>query len=298
MLEDLKREPSVTFVYESYLPSHRNRFVRTALHTADRLQWELRKFFLRTRAAGQWLLITNEAMLWLNAKDLEKFRKKGILLAALLIDPMSATYDTAVCARELTQQFSFDRVLTFDPEDAKKYHWTYVNALYSAFPAESSQIQSDLFYMGNVKDRLAFCKQLLQDMENNNVRPDFKLLCGDPVLLQQIPEQARLQRYLPYPEMVEKLQSTKCIFDMTQAGQSGITLRYYEAVVYNKKLLTNNEHIKTLPFYDSRYMKIYHTPEDIDWQWVTSDDMPDYRYDNRFSPVNLLKVLEDASGEC
>lgn len=40
---------------------------------------------------------------------------------------------------------------------------------------------------------------------------------------------------MPYEKLLMLTQLSNCIFDMTQVGQTGVTFRYYEAVVYNKK---------------------------------------------------------------
>lgn len=53
---------------------------------------------------------------------------------------------------------------------------------------------------------------------------------------------------MPYEKLLMLTQLSNCIFDMTQVGQTGVTFRYYEAVVYNKKLLTNNREIFNMPF--------------------------------------------------
>lgn len=297
MLNELYRREDVCAVYQSKLPSHRNRWLRKLLHIADRTQWELRKAVLirKLNAAvkkGQCptVLITNESMLWLCGKDVDALRREGVFTAALLIDPISAPYDTAQCAKQLLEQAVFNRVFTFDPQDAEKNGWVYTNTLYSRFATEPAPITNDLFYIGNIKDRLAMCKLLLQRMGQQGITGMFKLGCNAD-MAKELPAEVVLKKYLTYPQMLQLLQSTKCILDITQPGQSGVTLRYYEAVVFNKKLLTNNRNIAQMPFYDPRYMKFYDTVDDIDWQWVKSDDMPDYQYDGSFSPVHLLEML-------
>ena len=135
----------------------------------------------------------------------------------------------------------------------------------------------------------------MEKLQKDGVKEDFHLFCGDPKLAQALPPEVRQDSYLPYPTVLQQMQSSKCILDMTQAGQSGITLRYYEAVVYNKKLLTNNVNIVNLPFYNPQYMKIYETIEDIDGDWIQSKDMPNYEYAGEFSPVHILELLEAES---
>ena len=64
--------------------------------------------------------------------------------------------------------------------------------------------------------------------------------------------------------VVESLESD-VLLDITDGGQTALTLRPYEAIVYNKRLLTNNQSILDFEFYDPRYMRYFTeiTDEDI-----------------------------------
>ena len=83
-----------------------------------------------------------------------------------------------------------------------------------------------------------------------------------------------------------------CIIELLQENQKAQSLRYFEAVVFNKKLLTSNENIKKLSFYDKRYMKVFKNLEDIDFDWVNKKEEIDYNYKNEFSPIYIIEELE------
>lgn len=68
---------------------------------------------------------------------------------------------------------------------------------------------------------------------------------------------------------------------------------FFEAVVYNKKLLINNENIIEFPFYNSRFMRVFKKVEDIDWKWVKSKEKVDYHYDGSFSPLKFIEEIND-----
>lgn len=93
--------------------------------------------------------------------------------------------------------------------------------------------------------------------------------------------------------MIEVEVKSNCILEVLATGQSGATLRYYEAVCYNKKLLTNNKNIVNLPFYNPEWMHVFENTEDIDWGWVKERVPVDYHYDGRFSPIHLIdRIIE------
>ena len=78
-----------------------------------------------------------------------------------------------------------------------------------------------------------------------------------------------------------------------QKGQVALTLRPYEAVVYNKKLLTNNKTILSFKYYNPRYMHYFEKIEDIDWNWVARKEKVNYEYEGDFSPIYLLQDISE-----
>ena len=101
---------------------------------------------------------------------------------------------------------------------------------------------------------------------------------------------------LPYDENVEKANRSNCILEIVREGFVGFTYRYYEAVVYNKKLLTNNADIRRMKYYDARYMQYFERIEDIDWEWVKDSADVNYHYQDDFSPEkwkeNIIKIVD------
>ena len=80
--------------------------------------------------------------------------------------------------------------------------------------------------------------------------------------------------------------------EILQEGQNQQSARYFEAVVYNKKLLTTNDRISALPFYNPDYMKVFHTSSDVDIDWLKARDMVDYGYKGEFSPSGIPALID------
>lgn len=95
-----------------------------------------------------------------------------------------------------------------------------------------------------------------------------------------------------YEEVISDVLSTNCILEFVAKGQKAQTARYYEAVCYNKKLLTNNPSVKDLQFYDPRYIQYFETIDDIDFAWIKKKEKVDYHYNGEFSPIHALEKLE------
>ena len=269
MLADLKKNGTV-FLYEEipFLKIKRNKK-------------RLLNRIVNEQSEDKVVFILNESLLGLNVEDLIYLKGHGTRLILLLIDPIDAPYDSAEIAKDMIDRFQFDEILTFDSDDAEKYGFKYTNCLYSKIGSIRFDCKQcyDLFYTGNLKGRQNFIENIQNLASENNTKLKLMVLGYN------------MRHYLPYAVMLRLLNKTNCILDITQDNQSGITLRYYEAVVYNKKLLTNNCNIKNLHFYDERFMHIYNDVDDIDWGWVMEKEKIDYKYNNEFSPICLLETV-------
>ena len=100
--------------------------------------------------------------------------------------------------------------------------------------------------------------------------------------------------WISYQEVLRSVSNSKCILEIMQENQAGATLRYFEAVCYNKKLLTNNTNIINFPYYNEKWMRIFKKPSDIDIDWILNDDIVDYHYSGDFSPNFLIdRILNE-----
>lgn len=196
-------------------------------------------------------------------------------------------------ANKYLSSINFDSIFTFDPNDAQKYGYIYYPVPYSVLPDEKSyDIHYDLYFVGASNGRLDQLLDIYNDITLNEVTSLYRIT-NVKRKQQKFKDKIIYNKTCLYDVVVEEVKQSNCILEIIRSGQSGATLRYYEAVCYNKKLLTNNKNVVNLPFYDPRYMKVFEKPEDIDWAWVKERIPVDYHYDGRFSPVHLIdKIIE------
>ncbi len=65
-------------------------------------------------------------------------------------------------------------------------------------------------------------------------------------------EKAILSQPVSYEDVIDNVRHSRCVLDIVQEGQSGITLRPMEAMMNDKKLITNNLYIKEYDFYNPK----------------------------------------------
>lgn len=196
-------------------------------------------------------------------------------------------------AREYSKKVYFDYVFSVDDSDVQRYGFIKSNAHYSLLVDRIPvDINYDLYFVGQDKGRL----KTLHQIYDKTVRRE-----GATALYRIQGIKARDQTYdgiiynqrISYRDSLEEMKHSNCILEVLIEGMTGATLRYNEAVCYNKKLLTNNKNIVNLPFYDPRYMRVFDSPDDIDVEWVRERVPINYHYDGRFSPTHIIdKIIE------
>ena len=133
-------------------------------------------------------------------------------------------------------------------------------------PMPDSCTKYDLYYAGVSKGRLETLHNIYNLMVQNEITTIYRIT--EVKAKEELYDGILYNERIKYNKLVEEDQFCNCILEVMADGQSGATLRYYEAVCYNKKLLTNNKNVVNLPFYDPAYIRVFEKPEDIDWNWV------------------------------
>lgn len=234
-------------------------------------------------------------------KTLKKIRQAHHVKFSLLL-LNSFTSKRQMVLKPYFNQLGFDYVFTFDQADAKRYGFIHTDSYYSILNVQVSKIKGkDIYYIGGNKGRLKDLLSIYSAILDRHVTSIYRII-GVKLNKQQWKDKIIYNDFIEYNTVVEELQLCNCILELIVSGQSGATARYYEAICYNKKLLTNNKNVINLPFYNPDYIHVFEKPEDIDWDWVKERIPVDYHYDGRFSPTHLIdrifELEEEKSAEC
>lgn len=224
-------------------------------------------------------------------------------MALFIVDSLHGASEHIPRAISNILNFPWDVRLSYDINDCAEYGFDYLGPnIYSALSdVHPSDARSDIYYIGrNKANRNALILEIYKKCIQNGMHTDFDLIDNKKNLKNSHAENRKGLHFsfadIPYERVVSHVLSTNCILEVVAQGQKAQTARYYEAVCYNKKLLTNNHNIKVLPFYDARYMKIFKRVEDIDFEWVKERENINYNYQGEFSPLHALEKLERVLG--
>ena len=249
------------------------------------------------------VLIIDGALNYIDEDTLLSIRqsRKDLKFYLLMINALNADSPSINWIKEFVFTFPWDKILTFDPVDACNYEMTYNGfCYYSAHSIPNSLGKStDIYFVGGLKGgRKQLILETYQYLFDKHVKCNFQLMVYEKSIPVSKPGLTfHPLGWRPYEEILKDIDHTKCILEILQDGQSGASLRYFEAVCYNKKLLTNNKYIINFPYYNPKYMKIFSDFNDIDIDWILSDEPIDYGYRGDFSPNLLINRLQSFSND-
>ena len=188
----------------------------------------------------------------------------------------------------------FDQIYSFDSKDCQEYGFTYYPTFYSItrVPSESGISSTDAFFVGISKgNRYSILKKLYVALQKNNGTADFYI--SRVKKEQRDLEGIHYDEWLSYKEVLDRVMDTNCVVEIMGDTQSGLTLRTMEAIVFNKKLLTNNESVKELHFYNTGHIQYFSNIEDVNIEFVLDKTPVDYHYNGEFSPIHLLERINE-----
>lgn len=190
----------------------------------------------------------------------------------------------------------YDYGCAFTAEDAKELDWLYPGDVFSyiQLPSGKALPESDLLFVGKNKGRLNRILQVYEEARKQGLKCDFHIT---GVLESQMRYQEDIIYNVPmsYEEYRARMHSTLCIVDIVPDNCPYTTLRPLEAMIYRKKLLTNNSLIMEKEYYDGRLMKCFSTAGEIDFSFIHARDSGEYR--GEVSPKKyigcLLALIDD-----
>ena len=190
------------------------------------------------------------------------------------------------------RHYHVDQVYSFDKKDCEEFGAEFFD-FYSMLPDKVTQkkLEDDkprILYVGGCrsKERLNTL-HALYDRLKKQAHCTFYLNGVDSVDANR--EGIIYNHPLSYAEVIELVQQHDVIVEIMNGNQAGNTLRFKEAVCYNKCLLTNNPLVKESPYYHPDFMQIFKKVDDI---YLSRFSMNvDYKYNGEFSPCKLMERI-------
>lgn len=138
---------------------------------------------------------------------------------------------------------------TYEKKDSQTYgiKLNERKVYYSSYCREKQPEKYDVLFVGRDKGRLTYISELEQKLNEIGLKTFFRII-GDTRF-----EKRKDRRYgteMPYEEICDLIACSKAILNVALPGQEGLTMRDFEAICNNVKLITTNKKIVEQSFYN------------------------------------------------
>lgn len=197
-------------------------------------------------------------------------------------------------APKLLEDPNIDLEMTFDKGESIKFGFPHFNEFESKIEITLlNKPESDVYFAGKAKDRLPLLLEFYKKFTSMGLQCKY-YLTGVPKNEQVcLPGIEYADRFITYREMLYHTVNTRFVLEINQGGCDGYTSRFLEAVMYNKKLITNNSFIKNSVFYNPKYIQIVNNPNELQDSFFNDEDVIDYHYNGEFSPLRMVERVEE-----
>ncbi|PSU68067.1 hypothetical protein C9J22_18295 [Photobacterium phosphoreum] len=168
----------------------------------------------------------------------------------------------------------FDKAYSFDPEDCNCIDSLIFEPLFydkSFEKIRNNKLRYDTCFVGSIhSDRLSIIKKMI-NYKNISIKyflfsPSrffsyFKIITQSNINLKDI--EIISHNKISLDKVSDIVGDTKAIIDIQHPNQKGLTMRTFEVLGANKKLITTNEDIKNYDFYSSDNIFILKRDENI-----------------------------------
>lgn len=231
-------------------------------------------------------------------KFLWKIKKKyGVKIGILFVD-MFGTPPTIRAEELLKKDGLVDYAYTIEEEDAQGNNFLKLCFTPYAFYKEVGTIKKkEVYFCGTVKDRGPILEEVIYKLQTSNINMNIKLIVPDKKKYEHLNnvDGVSVNGYegmLSYYEVLKDTKNADILLDINAIGQTALSLRPYEAVVYNKRLLTNNKKILEFKYYDEKFMRYFSVLTQKDIEWIQEDVEVDYHYKGEFSINNIIQDIQ------
>ena len=152
---------------------------------------------------------------------------------------LQKTEDRAKAIVEYIRNLGFT-MATFDSSDAVKYNMYYYPQFYRSYPEQTELTEKydyDFYFCGRDKGR-----KTLIDFFQKRLSKFGK--CKFIIIPESNPD------FMGYYDYIDEVKKAKVLCEIGQKGQTGLTIRALEALFFNKKMITTNEYVKQMDFYN------------------------------------------------
>ena len=183
-----------------------------------------------------------------------------------------------------------DMIIQADPDLVNKYGLDYYPiAFYSKLDIKPFDEPCDVFYCGEDGGRLPIMEKVYEKLSDMGITCDF--YCARSKRAGETINGIKHIEKMPYREYLSHMLTSRIILDILKPGIQGPTLRYCEAVVYDKKVLTNNPIAREMSVYDEKQFYVFDDNLQFDEEFLSTGLSSPNAHKADLSPMRMVEFI-------
>jgi len=211
--------------------------------------------------------------------------------------------------KELLNANLFDTIYSFDSEDCLKNNFIQMtNYIYFEKPKHPVVPKYDILTVSSFDKRFPIFNKIAYQLKEHNLSYRFIFVSRNirykifkynlkkintQKIDQLIEKSIRFQsKKIPLKKLLKLYSVTKIIIDLVQDNQSGLSFRFFEAMAFQKKIITNNSNVKNYNFYNPNNIMVIEDKLDFSMPFFETDytPIPDEIY-NQYTIESWINVV-------
>ena len=208
-------------------------------------------------------------------------------------DIISSLSPQAIVRDVVLMRKYFDLLISYDKDDETKYCLSFFPTSFSDYKVDEELTipQKDILFLGAAKDRWNKILNTYKYATSCGLECDFYIYKLPKEKEVNHPGIHYIKTPMPYKEYLKHVVRSRCVLEIEQGSATGSTLRNWEAINYDKYLLTDNSAIKTSPFYDEGYVRLVNPDGTFDSGRISQEYGKGNPLKETIRPVRLLEFI-------
>ncbi len=154
----------------------------------------------------------------------------------------------------------FDKVFSYEKDDVKAYKLEFItNYIYDIENSLAENLEHKVFNISSYDERFTQLRDVANYLKNHAVNYNI-IVRKERVIVDELV--SIVPKYLPLEEVKRLLLKSEILLDIQKSNQKGLSFRVFEALGYEKKLITTNKDVAEYDFYSPNNILII-DPENI-----------------------------------
>lgn len=144
----------------------------------------------------------------------------------------------------------FDKVYTFDAEDAREHGFLKLhNFMYDEPNKGSGACKYKAFVVMAGRDRADILSRLADELDRKGVH-DYKFLLQSKAIAGLNKNITLFRERLSLEAVAELIAESEMLVDIVRSGHGGLSFRFFEAMLHRKKIITTNRSVTEYDFFN------------------------------------------------